>query len=71
MNMNLSKLWEIVEDRGVWCATVHGVAVRYGLVTEQQYVCVHIYNVHTYVYINNVTYVNNIYVKKLKMNMNI
>ena len=60
MNMNLSKLWELVEDRGVWCATVHGVAVRYGLVTEQQYVCVHIYNVHTYVYINNVTYVNNI-----------
>ena len=26
MNMNLSKLWEIVEDRGVGCATVRGVA---------------------------------------------
>ena len=24
MDMNLSKLWEIVEDRGAWCATVHG-----------------------------------------------
>ena len=23
MNMNLSKLWEIVEDRGVWHASVH------------------------------------------------
>ena len=23
MNMNLSKLWETVEDRGVWHATVH------------------------------------------------
>ena len=26
MDMNLSKLWKIVEDRGTWCATVHGVA---------------------------------------------
>ena len=25
MNMNLSKLQEIVEDRGAWHATVHGV----------------------------------------------
>ena len=25
MNMNLSKLREIVEDRGAWCATIHGV----------------------------------------------
>ena len=25
MHMNLSKLWEIVEARGVWHATVHGV----------------------------------------------
>ena len=23
MDMNLSKLWEIVEDRGVWRAAVH------------------------------------------------
>ena len=59
------------EGQEAWHVVIHGVAVRYGLVTEQQYVCVHIYNVHTYVYINNVTYVNNIYVKKLKMNMNI
>ena len=26
MNMNLNKLWEIVEDRGAWSAAVHGVA---------------------------------------------
>ena len=26
MNMNLSKLWEIVRDREVWHETVHGVA---------------------------------------------
>ena len=26
MNMNLSKFWEIVEDRGAWCAAVLGAA---------------------------------------------
>ena len=26
MEMNLSKLWEMVKERGAWCAVVHGVA---------------------------------------------
>ena len=26
MDVNLSKLWEIVEDRGAWSAVVYGVA---------------------------------------------
>ena len=26
MDTNLSKLWEIVEDRGAWHAAAHGVA---------------------------------------------
>ena len=34
--MNLTKLWEIVEDGGAWRATVHEVAKSHDLVTEQQ-----------------------------------
>ena len=29
MNINLSKLWKIVKDRGAWHAAVHGVAKRW------------------------------------------
>ena len=37
MDMNLSKLQEIVKDRGAWSAAVHGLqGVEYDLVTEQQ-----------------------------------
>ena len=25
VDMNLSKLWEIVEDKGAWSAAVHGI----------------------------------------------
>ena len=37
MDMPLGKLREIVEDRGVWCAAVPGVAKSHDLVTEQQH----------------------------------
>ena len=36
MGMNLSKLQEIVEDRGAWHATVRGIRVIHDLATEQQ-----------------------------------
>ena len=26
MDMNLGKLWEMVRNREVWCAAVHGIA---------------------------------------------
>ena len=37
MDMSLSKLWEIPEDRGAWGTTVHGAQrLRHDLATEQQ-----------------------------------
>ena len=36
VDMNLSKLWEIVKDREAWHAAIHRVAKRQSLVTEQQ-----------------------------------
>ena len=36
MDINLSKLWETVKDRGAWHATVYGVTVRHDLAIEQQ-----------------------------------
>ena len=29
MDMNLSKLWEIVKDREAWCAAVHAITKRH------------------------------------------
>ena len=46
MDMNLSKIWEIVEDRGAWSAAVHKVErVGHDLVTEQY--MNHIFSIHS------------------------
>ena len=34
MDMNLSKLWEIVTVREAWCATVHGVTKSQTLLSD-------------------------------------
>ena len=36
VDVNLNKPWATVEDRGAWCAAVHGVTKSHDLVTEQQ-----------------------------------
>ena len=37
MGMNLSKIQEVIKDRGAWCAAVHGLqTVRHDLATKQQ-----------------------------------
>ena len=36
MDMNLNKLWEIVEDRGAWPAAVQGVTMSQTELNDQQ-----------------------------------
>ena len=35
VNMILSILWKIVEDRGVWCAAVHGIAKSHTRLSDE------------------------------------
>ena len=35
MDMNLSKLWEVVKNRGDWCATVHEVAKNWTWLSDR------------------------------------
>ena len=53
MDMSLSKLWKILEDRGSWHATVHGVAKSWIQLSDGTttaiYICICIY---VYIYMH-------------------
>ena len=59
MDMNLSRLWEIVEDRETWPAAVHGVTKSWTWLSDWTQrcicvytcicVCVYIYDVYVYI----------------------
>ena len=36
MDMNLSKLQEVVKDREAWCAAVHGVTKNWTRLSDEQ-----------------------------------
>ena len=40
MDMNLSKIQELVEDKGAWCITAHSGRVGHDLVIEQQQILI-------------------------------
>ena len=42
--MNLSKLWEIVEDRGAWLATVRDVTKSWTQLSDQTTTICHVYS---------------------------
>ena len=46
MDMNLSKLWEIAEDKEAWRTAVHSIEVRHNLVTEQQYMALNHFDIN-------------------------
>ena len=57
MDMNLSKLREIAENRGAWSATVHGVTKSWiqlsGLITTATTIYIH---THIYTYVHHLRY---------------
>jgi len=61
-DMSLSKLWETVKKREVWCAGIHGSQrVRQDSVTEQQIidkVCLSIIIIINYLHINTTCALN-------------
>ena len=57
VGMILSTLLEIVKSREAWHATVHAVAVRHGLETEQQHIQQTFIHTHMHVSVYIVTHI--------------
>ena len=34
MDMSVSKLWEMLKDRGAWCVAVHGIVKESGMICQ-------------------------------------
>ena len=51
MDMNSSKLWEIVEDRGAWHASMHGITKSWTLSNWITTIAIFMIYIHIYIYI--------------------
>ena len=47
VDMNFSKFCQIVEDKGAWCATVHGVAKSWTGLSDLTTITTYLFDLHT------------------------
>ena len=56
MDMNSSKLWEIVEDRGAWHASIHGITNSWTLSNWITTTAIFMIYIHIYIYTHTHTH---------------